>query len=197
MRPCRVDAVVMITRESTRRASARRQCRVTQAKSPYFFSIDYDPATMNMSAITVPTSETCSVAFWMTDLVKRHRPVMLAGPSGTGKTQQVNGILKAMDPAAFLSATINFNFYTTSAVLGNTMCLPLEKKTGTNFGPPGIAHLVYFVDDLNLPEVDKYMTQSAIALLRQQMEYGHIYDMTKLAQNPVSDSAWFSFNFST
>ena len=65
------------------------------------------------------------------------------------------------------------------------MCLPLEKKTGTNFGPPGIAHLVYFVDDLNLPEVDKYMTQSAIALLRQQMEYGHIYDMTKLAQNPV------------
>ena len=108
--------------------------RVAQAKSPYFFSIDYDPATMNMSAITVPTSETCSVAFWMTDLVKRHRPVMLAGPSGTGKTQQVNGILKAMDPSAFLSATINFNFYTTSAVLGNTMCLPLEKKTGTNFG---------------------------------------------------------------
>ena len=94
---------------------------------------------MNMSAITVPTSETCSVAFWMTDLVKRHRPVMLAGPSGTGKTQQVNGILKAMDPAAFLSATINFNFYTTSAVLGNTMCLPLEKKTGTNFGADSVS----------------------------------------------------------
>ena len=34
------------------------------------------------------------------------------------------------------------------------------------------------------------MTQSAIALLRQQMEYGHIYDMTKLAQNPVRGSAW-------
>ena len=94
---------------------------------------------MNMSAITVPTSETCSVAFWMTDLVKRHRPVMLAGPSGTGKTQQVNGILKAMDPSAFLSATINFNFYTTSAVLGNTMCLPLEKKTGTNFGADSVS----------------------------------------------------------
>ena len=120
-------------------ATARASTRLTQAKSPYFFSIDYDPATMNMSAITVPTSETCSVAFWMTDLVKRHRPVMLAGPSGTGKTQQVNGILKAMDPAAFLSATINFNFYTTSAVLGNTMCLPLEKKTGTNFGADSVS----------------------------------------------------------
>lgn len=35
----------------------------------------------------------------------------------------------------------------------NTMELPLEKKTGTNFGPPGNCKLVYFLDDLNLPEV--------------------------------------------
>ena len=55
--------------------------------------------------------------------------------------------------------------------------------------------MVYFVDDLNLPEVDKYMTQSAIALLRQQMEYGHIYDMTKLAQNPVSFLEFLNLNF--
>ena len=54
---------------------------------------------------------------------------------------------------------------------------------------------MYFVDDLNLPEVDKYMTQSAIALLRQQMEYGHIYDMTKLAQNPVSFLEFLNLNF--
>jgi hypothetical protein len=45
-----------------------------------------------------------------------------------------------------VSATINFNFYTTSAVLFNTMSLPLEKKVGTQFGPPGNARLIYFVD---------------------------------------------------
>lgn len=33
------------------------------------------------------------------------------------------------------------------------MGIPLEKKTGTNFGPPGNSKLVYFLDDLNLPEV--------------------------------------------
>ena len=33
--------------------------------------------------------------------------------------------------------------------------------------------MIYFVDDLNLPEVDKYGTQSAIALLRQHVDYGH------------------------
>ena len=142
-------------------------------------------ATMNMSAITVPTSETCSVAFWMTDLVKKHRPVMLAGPSGTGKTQQVNGILKAMDPAAFLLSNDQLQLlHHLSGPREHDVFTPRE-KTGTNLGPRASLILVYFVDDLNLPEVDKYMTQSAIALLRQQMEYGHIYDMTKLAQNPV------------
>lgn len=37
--------------------------------------------------ITVPTPETCSVTFWMQLLVKMRKPVMMAGPSGTGKTQ--------------------------------------------------------------------------------------------------------------
>ena len=44
---------------------------------------------------------------------------------------------------------------------------------------------MYFMDDLNLPEVDPDNTQSAIALLRQHMEYGHVYDMSKLQQKQI------------
>jgi hypothetical protein len=40
-----------------------------------------------MASVTVPTPETCSVTFWMKMLVGMRRPVMLAGPAGTGKTQ--------------------------------------------------------------------------------------------------------------
>ena len=36
--------------------------------------------------------------------------------------------------------------------------------------------MVYFLDDLNLPELDPYNTQSAIALVRQHLDYGHWYD---------------------
>ena len=50
----------------------------------------------------------------------------------TGKTQIINGMLSSFDPAEYLSSTINFNFYTTSAVLQNTMGIPLVKKTGTS-----------------------------------------------------------------
>ena len=44
---------------------------------------------------------------------------------------------------------------------------PLEKKSGVRFGPPGSRRMVYFLDDLNMPFVDKYDTQSAIELARQ------------------------------
>ena len=159
------------------------------SKSPFLSSdmMDYD-SSIPMASVTVPTPETCSVTYWMKILVNMRRPVMLAGPSGTGKTQIVNGMLSSFDPAEFMSTTINFNFYTTSAVLQNTMSIPLVKKTGTNYGPPGQTKLVYFIDDVNLSEVDPYDTQSAIALLRQHLEYEHVYDLTKLTVKNIGNT---------
>lgn len=155
-------------------------------KSPYFYNLPYDSRAIPMSQITVPTPETCSVSSWMQSLVQMQRPVMLAGAAGTGKTQLVCGMLAKQDPQVMQAATVNFNFYTTAASLLNTMSLSLEKKVGLQYGPPGNSRLVYFMDDLNLPEVDPYNTQSAIALLRQHMEYGHVYDMSKLQQKQIS-----------
>lgn len=30
---------------------------------------------------------------------------------------------------------------------------PLEKKAGRNYGPPGNKRMIYFIDDMNMPEV--------------------------------------------
>lgn len=48
------------------------------------------------------------------------------------------------------------------------------------FGPPGAKSLVYFVDDMNMPFVDKYDTQSAIEIMRQFVDYGGWYDKVKI-----------------
>ena len=106
---------------------------------------------------------------------------MLAGPAGTGKTQLVTGMLSQLNTESHTCATVNMNFYTSASVLLNTLEVPLQKRTGSTYGPPGSTRMVYFVDDLNLPEVDLYGTQSAIALLRQHIDYGHWYDISKLA----------------
>jgi dynein heavy chain len=158
------------------------------SKSPYFYTVDFNSAKTPMSAITVPTTETAATSFWMDKLVDDMHPVMLAGPAGTGKTQLILGMLHKQDPTVRGSCVVNFNFYTGADVLKTTMEVPLEKKTGMNFGPPGQTKLIYFVDDLNLPEVDNYNTQSAIALLRQHMEYGHIYDIGKLMAKYIANT---------
>jgi dynein heavy chain len=116
----------------------------------------------------------------MKKLISKQKPVMLIGLAGCGKTQLVGGTLKGLDSAETLTTLINFNFFTNAKLLQGTMEAPLEKKTGTNFGPPGAnSRMVYFLDDLNLPEVDSYNTQSALALVRQHLDYGHWYDLSK------------------
>lgn len=40
--------------------------------------------------------------------------------------------------------------------------------------------MVYFVDDMNMPQVDKYDTQSSIELLRQMVDYHGWYDKVKI-----------------
>ena len=148
--------------------------------SPFFFSIDYDSSTTPMSHVTVPTPETASVNHWMDMLVAANRPVMLVGNAGCGKTQLINGLLQKQNSEEKVSLNINFNFYTDADLLKRTLEGPLEKKTGTNYAPKGNAGMIFFLDDLNLPEVDPYNTQTAISLIRQHMDYGHWYDMTKI-----------------
>ncbi|KAH8055046.1 hypothetical protein JL722_8468 [Aureococcus anophagefferens] len=153
--------------------------------SPAFSEVAFNSREMNMSDVTVPTGESASVSFWLKLLVDGHHCAMLAGPSGTGKTQLINGQLKALNPEQTLFQTINMNFYSSGLVLQANLEVSLQKKTGSLYGPPGACHMVYFIDDLNLPELDKYNTQSAIALVRQHLDYTHWYDITKLALKTV------------
>lgn len=56
----------------------------------------------------------------------------------------------------------------------------LEKKAGRNFAPYGTKKLIYFVDDLNMPEVDAYGTVQPHTLIRQHLDYSHWYENTSI-----------------
>ena len=89
-------------------------------------------------------------------LIKNRRPVMLVGNAGTGKTVLINDKLNSLGED-YLVANVPFNFYTTSEMLQRVLEKPLEKKAGRNFGPPGNKRLIYFVDDMNMPEVPLFV----------------------------------------
>jgi dynein heavy chain len=58
----------------------------------------------------------------------------------------------------------------------------VEKKAGNTYGSATNKVLVCFIDDLNMPFVDKYYTQSPIALLRLILDYGQIFNREQLEE---------------
>lgn len=56
----------------------------------------------------------------------------------------------------------------------------IDKRSGRRFGPPTTKRLIVFLDDMNLPYVETYGTQNAIALLTQIVGYGTFFDRTDL-----------------
>ena len=102
----------------------------------------------------MPTAETTRVRFFLDMFIERRRPIMLVGNAGTGKTVLMGDKLESLGED-WIIANVPFNFYTTSQMLQGILEKPLEKKAGRNFGPPGTKRLIYFLDDMNMPEVRK------------------------------------------
>ena len=124
-------------------------------------------------------------------LIERRRPVMLVGNAGTGKTVLMNDKLNSLEEE-FLIGNVPFNFYTTSEMLQRVLEKPLEKKAGRNYGPPGTKRLIYFIDDMNMPEVDQYFTVQPHTLIRQHLDYSHWYDRTKLSLKDIHNTQYVS-----
>ncbi|XP_036766314.2 dynein axonemal heavy chain 17 [Manis pentadactyla] len=146
------------------------------------FELDPD---IPLQASLVHTTETIRLRYFMDLLMEKAWPVMLVGNAGTGKSVLMGDKLQSLSADEYLVQAVPFNFYTTSAVLQGILEKPLEKKSGRSFGPPGTKKLIYFIDDMNTPEVDKYGTVAPHTLIRQHMDHRHWYDRQKLTLKDV------------
>jgi len=145
-----------------------------------------------VSKVFVPTADTIKMQYVMDLLVQRQRAVMIVGSAGTGKTAMVNQYLRSLPDTNFMYANINLNYYTDAKSLQRIMESYIDKRTGRIFGPPGTKKLIYFIDDLNMPMVDIYGTQSPSCLIRQHMDYQGWYDVTKLELKIIQDVQYIS-----
>ncbi|NXL59531.1 DYH17 protein, partial [Chordeiles acutipennis] len=146
------------------------------------FKLDPD---VPLQASVVHTMETIRLRYFLDLLMEKQRPVMLVGNAGTGKSVLMWDKLEALGTDEYLVQSVPFNFYTTSAMLQAVLEKPLEKKSGRNYSPPGTRRLIYFIDDMNMPEVDKYGTVAPHTLIRQHMDHGHWYDRNKLTLKEI------------
>lgn len=140
-----------------------------------------------VSQIFVATPDTTRIEYVVNLLMQLRRPTLLVGGPGTGKTALVRRYLNNLNQEKYAFSVISFNYYTDAKSLQRLLEGPLEKRSGRIFGPPNMKKLIYFLDDLNMPCVDKYNTQSPSALTRQHMDYQSWFDMTKLEKKEIKD----------
>ena len=145
----------------------------------------YDPEAP-VSSVMVHTAETTRLKFWMDLMVEKGTPLLFVGAPGMGKTALCNDTLGRLSEDSWLVSKSAFNHYSIHHTIQASLELPLEKKAGKNYGPPGTKRLVYFVDDMNMPAVDLYGTQSAHTIMRQVCDYNHWYDRVKKQVKIVS-----------
>jgi dynein heavy chain len=144
----------------------------------------------NFGNLFVPTVETTRLTYFLDSLISRKHFVMFVGNTGTGKTAIMRNKLKNMDGESWAYETVSMNSFSDAPSLQLILEGPLEKKSGVRFGPPGSKRLVYFIDDMNMPFVDKYDTQSAIELVRQSVDYRGWFDKVKILLKEITNSQY-------
>lgn len=98
----------------------------------------------------------------MDTCMKRKKPVLFIGSAGTGKTAVMKDYLYKTDSEKVNFKTVNFSSFTDSLALQRNIESMVEKKSGKTFGSATNKTLICYIDDLNMPYVDKYGTQSPI-----------------------------------
>ncbi|KAM4626866.1 dynein axonemal heavy chain 11-like [Discoglossus pictus] len=146
---------------------------------------------MPLQTVLVHTAETVRLRYFLDLLLAKGEAIMLVGNAGVGKTVLVSDKITELSEE-YIVAKVPFNYYTTSAMLQRVLEKPLEKKAGRNYAPPGNKKLIYFIDDLNMPEVDAYGTAQPHTLIRQHLDYNHWYDRQKLITKEIHNCQYIT-----
>ena len=146
----------------------------------------------NVDNLIVPTIDTVRYTYLLRASLKRavakdgkgkgccmSMPLLLVGPTGTGKSVYLQRALRGMDTeewAPFVS--VNFSARTSANITQTMIDSKLDKRRKGIYGPAPGKHVVVFIDDLNMPQLETYGAQPPIELIRQYADHGGWYEGT-------------------
>jgi dynein heavy chain 1 len=137
--------------------------------------VDIETHQVGSPDLVIATVDTVRHEAVLRSWLHEHRPLLLCGPPGSGKSMTLQATLQSMPEIIFVS--LNFSSATTPELLMNTFqqyCEYTKTATGDTVLRPTQANkwLVLFCDEINLPSEDRYGTQRVITFLRQLTEHG-------------------------
>jgi len=136
--------------------------------------VEIDTHKVSAADVVIPTIDTARHEDVLYTWLAEHRPLLLCGPPGSGKTMTLFAALRALPELEV--AGLNFSSATTPELILKTFeqyCEYKKTPSGLVLAPTMLNKwLVLFCDEINLPAADKYGTQRVISFLRQMVEQG-------------------------
>lgn len=135
-------------------------------------NVDVNTHSITETDMVIPTLDTVRHEDVLYSWLAEHKPLVLCGPPGSGKTMTLFSALRKLPNMEV--AALNFSSATTPDLLLKTFdqyCEYRKTLNGVVMSPTQVGRwLVLFCDEINLPAPDKYGTQRAISFLRQLVE---------------------------
>ncbi|EAA13034.3 AGAP011441-PA [Anopheles gambiae str. PEST] len=138
--------------------------------------------------LLVPTLDSVRYMHILDIHVKNKRPLLLVGPTGTGKTYYIqNYMMSKMEQEKFLPTFITFTTQISANQTQDLIISKLVKKKRGIYGPPAGKTCVLFIDDMNMPVKEVYGAQPPIELMRQYFDQAHWYDLKDTSKVYLKD----------
>ena len=135
-------------------------------------NIEVNTHSVTQTDVVIPTLDTVRHEDVLYSWLAEHKPLILCGPPGSGKTMTLFSALRKLPNMEVVG--LNFSSATTPDLIIKTFdqyCEYRKTLNGVVMSPTQLGRwLVLFCDEINLPSPDKYGTQRAIAFLRQLVE---------------------------